>query len=236
MFGTYSYLIYTLLFCLPLIAFLWMRFFATLKEYIRDIAYATLAWTVVGPILWRIAMDMRSWEYKKVSSPILLGMLFREDILWWFCIGLLFSSFWMLSTHYEKRGEDFVMKEIKRIATSFVNAFRGLSVIFSEKNLLIHVAIAIAVIMTGFFLNFTNQKLTQNEWRWVIFLIAIIIAFELFNTAIEMLADIHTKNHDPVIGLSKDISAGAVLIVAIGAIIIGITIFAPKIYFLFFNA
>ena len=233
MFGAHSYLIYTLLFCLPFIAFLWMRFFTTLKEYIRKIIYGTLTWTIIGPILWQIAMNMKSWEYKKVQSPILFGMFFREDIVWWFCIGLLFSSFWAISTDYEKRGENFVMKELKRIAKSFANAFRGITTIFSEKNLLIHVTIAVAVILLGFFLHFTSQKLTQNEWLWVILWATLVISWELFNTALEMLADMHTKEHNPLIGRMKDISAGGVLVAAAGAIITGIIIFAPKIYALF---
>lgn len=233
MFGTYSYLLYTLLFSLPLLVFLWTRFFSLLKENIRSILYSTLVWTILGPILWRIAMNMKAWEYKKTSGIMVFNIFFIEDILWWFCIGLLFSSFWALSTASEDKKEDFVMKEIKRIAKSFAHALRGLTVIFSEKNLMIHVAIAVAVILAGFFLNFTNQKLTQNEWLWIILWITLIPVFELVNTVIEMFADLYTKNHNPVIGRIKDRSAAFVLLAAIGAVITGIIIFAPKIYALF---
>jgi diacylglycerol kinase len=58
--------------------------------------------------------------------------------------------------------------------------------------------------------------------------IALVLALEAVNSAIEYLADKISPEQDPLIGKAKDIAAGAVLIAAIGAAIIGSLIFIPK--------
>jgi diacylglycerol kinase len=57
---------------------------------------------------------------------------------------------------------------------------------------------------------------------------------EALNTAFEFLADVTTPEYHPLVKKSKDVAAGSVLISAIGAIVIGIIIFGPKIYSLLF--
>lgn len=229
MFGDYSYLAYTLLFCVPLIAYIWLRneFFHILKKRIFAILCGTFVWTMIGPHLWYVAMHverLQSWEYKKTIPVQLFGYIYVEDVVWWFCVAFLFSSFWVVSTHYEDNERDIVWEEIKRIARSFQCAFRGFGVFYSERNLAIEASIAVAVIIGGIFF-----RITIIEWSIVLLWIAVVISFELRNTAFERFV---TKMHpgtDKDIRDAKDISAGSVLIPAIFAAIMGICIFGPKI-------
>ena len=81
---------------------------------------------------------------------------------------------------------------------------------------------AMAVIIAGIVLG-----ITRTEWIMVGMCIGTVIAAELFNTAIEKLVDLVSPERHPVAGRVKDIAAGAVLICAVAAAIIGLIIFIP---------
>jgi diacylglycerol kinase (ATP) len=81
---------------------------------------------------------------------------------------------------------------------------------------------AMAVIIAGIVLG-----ITRTEWIMVVMCIGTVIAAELFNTAIEKLVDLVSPERHPVAGRVKDIAAGAVLICAVAAAIIGLIIFIP---------
>ena len=81
---------------------------------------------------------------------------------------------------------------------------------------------AMAVIIAGIVLG-----ITRTEWIMVVMCIGTVIAAELFNTAIEKLVDLVSPERHPVAGRGKDIAAGAVLICAVAAAIIGLIIFIP---------
>lgn len=68
------------------------------------------------------------------------------------------------------------------------------------------------------------------EFIVVILCIAMVMAAEMINTAIEQICDRVTRERDAEIKTIKDISAGAVLITAIAAIVCGLIIFVPKLY------
>ena len=113
----------------------------------------------------------------------------------------------------------------KNILYSFKYAFEGIiTSIGTERNMKIHVTIGTLVIILGFLL-----KISQLEWFIIIMLIAAVISAELFNTAIEVVVDMITLEKNENAKRAKDIAAGAVLTVAIGAAIIGLMIFVPKI-------
>lgn len=84
---------------------------------------------------------------------------------------------------------------------------------------------AAAIILLGLYLN-----VSREDWRWLIVAIAMVIAAETMNTAIEFLADAVTREHHELIGHAKDIAAGAVLAAALGAAAIGIVTFWPYLY------
>ncbi len=115
--------------------------------------------------------------------------------------------------------------KIKKIINSFKYAIEGFYSSFkTERNMKIHILIMILVIMAGFLL-----KLNRQEWMICIACFAAVISGELFNTAIETVVDIVMPQKNEKAKLAKDISASAVLVLAIGAAIIGLIIFVPKI-------
>ena len=107
---------------------------------------------------------------------------------------------------------------------SFRYAFAGLAgLIRSEANAKIHTGLTIFVIAAGFFFD-----LTPVEWCLIIFAIASVFSAEAFNTALENLTDLVSPEHHPLAGKAKDVAAAAVLLTAIGAAIVGVIIFLPK--------
>lgn len=108
---------------------------------------------------------------------------------------------------------------------SFSHAFRGITTLIkSEQNARIHLVAALSAIILGFVL-----KINTSEWISILMVIGLVILAELFNTAIERLADHVEPNRNNLIGQVKDYAAGAVLIAAIVSIIVGGLIFIPKI-------
>ena len=81
------------------------------------------------------------------------------------------------------------------------------------------------VIVCSYFLG-----LGRTDWLLVIFCIGFVLTAEIFNSAIEVLTDIASPERNSKAGLVKDMAAGAVLIAAITAAIIGLIIFVPKLY------
>jgi diacylglycerol kinase (ATP) len=71
-------------------------------------------------------------------------------------------------------------------------------------------------------------RLSSDEWRWVILAIALVWLAEALNTAIERLADAVSLEPNENIGYAKDVAAGAVLAAAIFSVVIGLTIFVPR--------
>ncbi|MCD8167608.1 MAG: diacylglycerol kinase family protein [Bacteroides sp.] len=114
---------------------------------------------------------------------------------------------------------------IKKRIKSFGYAWRGLSgLILKETNARIHTAAAILVVICGFILD-----LSASDWCLVVLCIGSVLAAEGFNAAIEKLVDLVSPDYHPLAGKAKDIAAGAVLITAIAAAIVGFVIFIPKI-------
>ena len=112
-----------------------------------------------------------------------------------------------------------------KIINSFKYAFEGIISSFkAERNMKIHTLIMILVIIAGFIFN-----ITKAEWIICIILFGIVISAELFNTAIETIVDLVMPEKNKKAKLAKDVSAGAVLILAIASGIIGILVFLPYI-------
>jgi diacylglycerol kinase len=107
---------------------------------------------------------------------------------------------------------------------SFCHAFNGLKTAFKgEHNLRIHLVAAILVVILGIYF-----KIEIVEWTILTLTIGFVIAMELLNSSIENLADYACKEQHPMIKKVKDIAAGAVLVSAISALIVGFLIFIPK--------
>ena len=118
---------------------------------------------------------------------------------------------------------------MSRLLKSFKWALHGLKFcIVKEKNFQLHCAAAVATVVAGFFLH-----LTSAEWMVVIICIALVLAFEMINTAIEHLCNIIQPAIHPSVKIIKDASAGAVFLMAIMAAVCGAIIFIPKIILYF---
>ena len=115
---------------------------------------------------------------------------------------------------------------MKKFLNSFKYAFQGILTSFkSERNMKVHFLIMFLVIILGLL-----YKISKVEWMICIILFSIVIAGELINTAIEITVDIAMPEKNEKAKRAKDVSAGAVLVLAIGAAIIGLIIFIPKIF------
>ena len=113
----------------------------------------------------------------------------------------------------------------KKLINSFKYAFVGILTSFrKERNMKIHFFIMILVIIAGIWL-----KISELEWFMCIIWFSAVIAGELFNTAIETTVNIAMPYRNPKAKAAKDIAAGAVLVLAIGAATTGLIIFVPKI-------
>nr|WP_262907648.1 diacylglycerol kinase family protein [Hymenobacter sp. BT770] len=114
----------------------------------------------------------------------------------------------------------------RRRVASFGHAFRGVwAALRSEVHLQFHALATVVVIGLGFY-----YALTRLEWALVTLAIAGVWAAELVNTAIEALTDLASPDYHPLAGKAKDVAAGAVLLAALGAVIVGALVFGPKIF------
>ena len=77
-------------------------------------------------------------------------------------------------------------------------------------------------------------KISIIEWITCIILFGLVIAAEIINTAIETIVNLVTGEFNPLAKRAKDMAAGAVLVLAISAAIVGLIIFVPKIFNLIF--
>ncbi|MDE5678310.1 MAG: diacylglycerol kinase family protein [Phocaeicola sp.] len=115
------------------------------------------------------------------------------------------------------------MNELQKRIKSFAYAWKGVcSFLSKEHNAWIHCTAIVVVTAIGF-----CTGITHTEWLVLILCFAMVLAAEAFNTAIERLVDLASPDFHPLAGQAKDIAAGAVLICAIGAAIIGLIIFVP---------
>lgn len=112
------------------------------------------------------------------------------------------------------------MIDFRKVLRSFRFAGQGIVDLFRfENNAKVHLLVAILVISAGFWLN-----LNPVEWAIILTQIGLIWAAEAFNTAIEKLCDFVSPGLHPQIKAIKDLSSGAVLILTIIAVIVGLII------------
>ena len=117
------------------------------------------------------------------------------------------------------------MDKVKKFFCGFKYATNGiLETIKNELNIKVHFFIMFLVIILGFLL-----IISVFEWIICIILFSIVIAAEIFNTAIEHIVNNLVSDKNEYARMAKDASAGAVLVLAIGSAIIGTIIFLPKI-------
>ena len=113
--------------------------------------------------------------------------------------------------------------DFKKQLRSFGYAWKGIRCcVGKEQNLSFHLIAMVVTVIAGFLL-----EITRIDWMIVILCIGVVIAAELFNSAIEKLVDLVSPERHPIAGQVKDIAAGAVLVCAATAAIIGLIVFIP---------
>jgi diacylglycerol kinase (ATP) len=111
------------------------------------------------------------------------------------------------------------------IFESFNYAFEGIiHVLRTQRNLRIHFAIAVAVIVFALIVNVTKLELIA-----LLISITFVLISEMLNSAVEAAIDIATTSFDPMAKLAKDVAAGAVLIASTNAVAVGYLVFAGKV-------
>ncbi len=109
---------------------------------------------------------------------------------------------------------------------SFRFAFAGVATLLrTQPNARIHAVFTLAVIALGVFL-----RLTAAEWCWMVLAITAVLVAEALNTSLEFLADAACPERHPLVKNAKDVAAAAVLVAAIGAAVIGLLVFGPRVW------
>ena len=112
---------------------------------------------------------------------------------------------------------------LKKRTASFGYAFRGLGILLrDEPNARIHLFASLVVVSTALFLS-----IDATGWRWLGLAITAVWLTEALNTAIERIADAAVPHPHPLIGQAKDVAAAAVLLAALFAILIGVSVLGP---------
>ncbi|MCU0841330.1 MAG: diacylglycerol kinase family protein [Thiobacillaceae bacterium] len=106
----------------------------------------------------------------------------------------------------------------------FVHAFRGLGMLAAtQRNFRVHLLATLAVLLAGW-----HFGVGATEWALLALCVFSVLAMEALNTAVEVLADRVCPEHDAMIGRAKDIAAAAVLLAAMGAALVGLIVFLPR--------
>ena len=95
----------------------------------------------------------------------------------------------------------------------------------TQPNARIHLAIACVVVVLGIWLG-----LSITEWAIITLAIGLVLVAEAFNTVAEALVDLATAEYHPLAKIAKDASAGAVLLMAVAAVVVGVLILGPPLW------
>lgn len=113
-----------------------------------------------------------------------------------------------------------------KMLKSFRDAFNGIGILIrTERNFQIHLVAFVLAIAAGFYFD-----IKMRQFGTILLVSALVFSLEGINTAIEKLCDEVTEERKESIRVIKDISAGAVLIAAIFALVVGLNIFLPYIF------
>lgn len=113
-----------------------------------------------------------------------------------------------------------------KFIAGFSYAFQGLGYAFrTQRNIRVHSTVAVLAIILGIILHISTV-----EFAMIFIAITSVLSAEMFNTVIEVSIDLSTPEYHPLAKVAKDVAAGAVLLSAMLAIIIGLFIFGPHLW------
>ena len=115
----------------------------------------------------------------------------------------------------------------KNFNSSFKNARKGMRLVLkSERNIRIHMIIALIVLVLAFLFGFKPVEICV-----LLLTIGLVIISEMLNSAIEFALDATFRNkYSVMVGMAKDISAGAVMIASVISVVIGIILFGQALF------
>lgn len=115
---------------------------------------------------------------------------------------------------------------VRRRAASFGYAFRGVwAALRTEVHLWFHAAATVVVLGLGLYFG-----LERWEWAAIALAVGAVWCAELVNTAIEAVVNLVSPEFHPLAGRAKDVAAGAVLVMALAALVVGLLIFGPRVW------
>lgn len=117
-------------------------------------------------------------------------------------------------------------RSIRSLLVAFGYAFEGVwYLLTTQRNAQIHCLIGTCAVALG-------AVLGLERWEWLILVltIALVLAAEGVNTAVECAVDVATSTYHPLAKAAKDVSAGAVVICAIASVIVGCILFVPHLW------
>ena len=110
----------------------------------------------------------------------------------------------------------------QRVARSFEHAYRGMiSAVRTQRNMRFHVVAAVMVLVASLFVGVSKVELAV-----LVLTMLLVFVTELFNTAMEFVVDLATREYHALAKLAKDVSAGAVLVSSVGALLVGYLVLA----------
>lgn len=120
--------------------------------------------------------------------------------------------------------------KVKKILDSFNNAIQGLIyAVRTQRHMRIHMVATILVLAACFLYN-----LSKVEILVIVITITLVVTAEMINTAVEFAIDATTNYYHPMAKIAKNVAAGAVLVTAINAIVVGYIIFWNKLKYINF--
>ncbi len=115
---------------------------------------------------------------------------------------------------------------MNRLRASFRYAFAGLAYLFStQPNARVHLAITSGVTILGLWLG-----LSARDWAVIAVTAGLVLGAEAFNTAVEAVVDLVSPERHPLAQVVKDVSAAAVTLTAIAAVVVGLLILGPPLW------
>jgi diacylglycerol kinase len=118
--------------------------------------------------------------------------------------------------------------EWSKFIASFRYAFRGLwYALRTQRNVRVHVLIGTLAVLLGIIL-----RISAVEFAMIFVAITSVFIAEMFNTVIELCIDLASPDYHPLAKVAKDVAAGAVLLSAMLAVVIGLFVFGPRLWVL----
>ncbi len=204
-----------------------------LSSYSFPSGHSLIATTYYGFLIYLLRRSKCKEEYKVIGttflttlivliclSRLILNVHYLTDVVGGVILGLvilLILIYFFEATFKPKEKEKPLLKTLSY-------GFNGiLYTLKHERNMVIHFLVMILVIIAGIVF-----KITFVEWGVCFVLFALVLSLELMNTALENVVDLVTEEKKAKAKVAKDAAAGAVLVAAIFSVIIGISIFLPR--------